>query len=358
MLFSKSLFIKSALCFAIIAPLFWLELISPQDRLSSQDIRTSEATPNQPPTLETVLEAVSAVPEITGFILYQNGQVAMEQYWRGHRRDRPQNIKSASKTILSTLVGIAVEQGHIASLDDPVSKYIPRYFENIDEEMKKTITIRHLLTMSSGLESTSFGNYGRWVASRDWVGAVLRGRLLNEPGSVMRYSTGDTHILSAVLATATGKSTRRYAEEVLFRPMGIRVGGWDVDPQGVHFGGNNMALSPDALLRFGQLYLNGGVFRDTRIVSQEWVTASFEDHFIATSFNPRGHNYGYLWWNNRFAGEKAWFAWGYGGQYVFVIPDHDAVVVFTGNPDSRSRGANNFIYNAMDEAVMPWVRGK
>lgn len=308
-----------------------------------------------PLTNVSLLSAVSGIPQISGFIVYQHDEILVEEYWRGNNRNRHQNIKSASKSILSTLVGLAIAQGHIESIDDPIEKYIPQYFEGLEPVEKRKITVHHLLTMSSGLESTSFGNYGRWVASRDWVRAALAGDLLSEPGTEMHYSTGDTHILSAVLTAATGVSTRVYAERELFRKMGVRIGGWDRDPQGIYFGGNNMALNPAALLAYGRMHLDEGVVNGEQLVSKEWVRETLTKRFNGISYNPRGHNYGYLWWNNIFGGHEAWFAWGYGGQYVFVLPSLDAVVVLTGNPDARGRGANNLIYQVMDEAIVPYL---
>lgn len=310
-------------------------------------------------SLDELYQAVGSIPEISSFQIYQDGEVKVERYWRGHQPNRAMNIKSASKTILSTLTGLALQEGFIESLDDPIARYIPDYMRVLQPEAKQRITVRHLLTMSSGLETTSFGNYGRWVVSRDWTRAALRGELQAEPGTRMQYSTGDTHILSAVLTEATGMTTRAYAESRLFQPMGIRVGGWDRSPEGYYFGGNNLALSPAALMAYGRLYLDGGVFNGEQLIPADWVQESMQPVFFGTSFNPRAHNYGYLWWNNTFGnGETAaevYFAWGFGGQYVFVIPSLHAVVVLTGNPDARGRGANGQIYRTMDTYIVPWV---
>jgi CubicO group peptidase (beta-lactamase class C family) len=304
---------------------------------------------------DSLLSAVAGIPQISGFIVYQHDEIQVEQYWRGNNRNRHQNIKSASKSIISTLVGLAIEQGHIESIDDPIEKYLPKYFEGLQPAEKRKITVRHLLTMSSGLESTSFGNYGRWVVSSDWVRAALAGNLLSEPGTQMRYSTGDTHILSAVITAATGVSTREYAERELFRKLGVRIGGWDRDPQGIYFGGNNMSMNPAGLLAYGRLHLEEGFINGEQLVSKEWILQTMSRRYNAISYNSRGHNYGYLWWNNTFGGHEAWFAWGYGGQYVFVMPSLDAIVVITGNPDTRRRGVNNVIYQVMDEAIVPYL---
>jgi CubicO group peptidase (beta-lactamase class C family) len=340
-------------------------------RPNNPESRSAEITPiaaaSTPPTREDLRRRAAEIPGVSGVLLFQSGQVVFEQYWRSHRRDRSQNIKSASKSVLSALVGRALAEGHIKSLDDPIANYLPRGFAAIPEDRrtavmsagqtasKHDITVRHLLTMSSGLASTSFGSYGRWVLSPNWVQFVLNSPLEAAPGTRMRYSTGDTHLLAAVLASATGTSVRAYADRALMRPLGARIGGWDTDPQGIHFGGNNMALSPAALLAFGRLYLDGGRWNGEQLLDPDWVRDSLTPHFLQTSFNPRGHNYGYLWWNNTFGGQNAWFAWGYGGQYVFLLPDLDAVVVITGNPDARNRGANDVIYRTMDEVIVPYL---
>ena len=327
--------------------------------LDVNHVSFSDANHNAIITPDELYQAVGNIPDVSSFIVYQHGELKAERFWRNHQRNRQLNIKSASKNLLSTLVGFALQDGFIESIDDPISRYLSGYMRTVQSEAKQRITVRHLLTMSSGLPSTSFGNYGRWVASRDWTRAALGGELEAEPGTRMRYSTGDTHILSAVLTEATGMSTRAYAESRLFQPIGVRIGGWDRSPEGYYFGGNNMALSPAGLLEYGKLYLNGGRFNGDQLLPEAWVIESMQPVFRNTSFNPRGHNYGYLWWSNTFGNAvtkaEVFFAWGYGGQYVFVIPSLDAVVVITGNPDTRSRGMNGLIYQTMDEFVVPFL---
>ncbi|MFU8858965.1 MAG: serine hydrolase domain-containing protein [Cyclonatronaceae bacterium] len=300
-------------------------------------------------------QAIRSIRELSSFILYRDGDILKEIYDNNGSANKPSNIKSASKSILSALTGISLDLGYIESIDDPVSRYLPGYFESIDDSLKNGITVRHLLMMNSGLRSTSFRNYGAWVVSRDWVGYAIQGPLNNPPGTTMTYSTGDTHILSAVLAEASGLSTRQLAERYLFGPMNQRIGGWDRDPQGYFFGGNNMALSPYALLEFGKLYLNGGSVNGVQILDPEWIQKSLTIYQRSISFNSRRHDYGYLWWYNTFAGHEVWFAWGYGGQYLFLIPELNAAVVLTGNPDTRSRGMNNRIYSILETSIIPYL---
>lgn len=318
------------------------------------------ATTAEPATLPAVTdaeleEALAAIPKLSSLILYRDGAIRREHYANGSAADRPINIKSASKSILNALTGIALEKGHLDSLDTPIRRYLPEYFEGIAAgDARRDITVRHLVTMSSGLPSTSIRNYGAWVTSRDWVGYALDRELENASGSYMTYSTGDSHLLAAVLTRATGRPLRDYAQQYLFKPVEMRVGGWDRDPQGVYFGGNNLALSPRSLLNFGRLYLDGGRFNGVQVLPATWVAESWQPRFLNSSFNMR-HDYGYLWWHTTFAGRSTWFAWGYGGQFLFVVPELEAVVVMTCDPDTRERGTNNLIYETMERVIVPWL---
>ncbi len=310
----------------------------------------------QTPTAFAHIETeVRRQSRVSTFILFQSDRVLHEYYAKGRSFERPINIKSASKSVLNALTGIAVQRGEIKSLDTPVSTYLPKYFASFpQDDPRRQITVRHLITMSSGLPSTSIYNYGAWVNSRDWVAHALNQELASSPGERMTYSTGDTHLLAAVLTQATGTSLRTYAQKHLFDPLGVQIGGWDRDPQGNYFGGNNMALSPKALLAFGRLYLDGGVSGRTRVLPREWIQESWTPRFFNSSYNSR-HDSGYLWWHTRFAGQPTWFAWGYGGQFLFIVPALDAVVMFTGNPDATSRGGNNEIYDLMDRTIVPYL---
>jgi CubicO group peptidase (beta-lactamase class C family) len=265
---------------------------------------------------------------------------------------RKMNTKSASKSIISLLVGIAVEEGIINSIDDPIAQYLPEYFEDISNEKKQAITVKNLLTMRSGLETTSFHNYGRWVTSDDWVRYVLEQPMIKEPGGEWAYSTGSSHLLSVIITKTSGMSTRAFANKYLFRPMNIEVGGWDHDPQGYYMGGNNLALSSEAMMKIGQMLLNGGTWNGKRIISELWMNDSFKS-YTRSNYNP--YNYGYLWWNRPVAGHKVYFAWGYGGQYIFMIPDLDAVVVILSslNTATQRREYKEPVFRLLRRLIIP-----
>jgi CubicO group peptidase (beta-lactamase class C family) len=306
-------------------------------------------------TPDAIKNEVAQIGRISSLILFQNDAVALDYFANGAALDRSINIKSASKSLLNALVGIALERGELETVDVPIANYLPQYFTRIPKgDPRREITVRHLVTLSSGQPSTSIYNYGAWVTSKDWIAYSLAQTPVASPGSRFIYSTGDTHLLAAVLTEAVDMPLRAYAQRHLFDPLGEEIGAWDRDPQGIYFGGNNVALSPNALLKFGKLYLDGGRVEGHQILTPAWIKESWTPRFIRSSFNGR-HDYGYLWWRADFGGHSTWFAWGYGGQFLFIIPSLDAVVVVTGDPDAPSRGGNEVVYALMDETIVPYL---
>ena len=150
-----------------------------------------------------------------------------------------------------------MSRGLIKGLDQPIVDYFPELARD-PEKRKREITIEDLLTMRSGLESTSGRDYGAWVQSPNWVRYVLTRPLIDEPGTRVEYSTGTSHLLSAILTKATKTSTWQFAQESLAKPLGFSLARWTQDPQGIYFGGNEMSMTPRQMVRFGELYLNDG----------------------------------------------------------------------------------------------------
>ena len=222
--------------------------------------------------ISRTVETIGQLDGIESVLVIHDGLLLAERYFRGASRERLQNMKSASKGVLSALVGIAIDQGHLA-LDDPISDYLPEA-RSLEDQGKAAITVRHLLAMTSGLESTSFGAYGSWAASRNLVRNALERPLVAAPGTTFAYSTGSTHLLSAVLTAATGESTLNFARKHLFRPLGIEGVVWERDRQGIYLGGNNLAMRPRDMARFGLLYLDRGRWADSQVVPWRWVDES------------------------------------------------------------------------------------
>jgi CubicO group peptidase (beta-lactamase class C family) len=276
----------------------------------------------------------------------------LEYYARGSGAGRLANIKSASKSIIAALVGIAIERRLISGVREPISRWFPPLRQDADPR-RRAITVEDLLTMRSGLESTSGANYGRWVTSRNWVRFALERPMVSDPGTSMEYSTGTSHLLSAILTRASGKSTHQFATDVLARPLGITLARWPRDPQGIYFGGNEMLMTPRQMVAFGELWRNRGRANGTQVVPASWVETSCEPR-TRSRWDP-DREYGYGWWSQSLNGHRACFAWGFGGQYIFVFRELDLVVVVTSSTTASDerRGYRRELFDLLETHILP-----
>lgn len=321
--------------------------------ISLQSISVLAQPTIESPSLDAIFAQSETIQSLRSILIQKDGELMGVEYFRNASPDYPYNIKSASKSIITLLVGIAVDQGHV-DIDETLGDHFPEYFEEKPNPYKEAITIRNLLSMQAGLETTSFNNYGAWVISNNWVEFQLDQPLVEAPGGKMVYSTGISHLLSVIITKATGMSTKSFAEKYLFNPLNIQVGGWDRDPQGYYMGGNNLALTPKDLLRIGQLMLNGGTWNNDQIVSKEWVQDSFQT-YTRSNFNP--YDYGYMWWNQQVGEFNVFFAWGFGGQYIFIIPELNSVVVMTSflQNATQRRTYKEPIFDLLETNVIPYL---
>lgn len=298
-------------------------------------------------------------------IVVKDGDVVVEEYFHGSAANQSNNIHSASKSIMSTLVGIAIDQGFIKSVDQRLSDFLPEYFSDSDSALKRSLTIRHLLTMSAGFEWRHDPVSGTEIEIQkkpDWVGAVLSLPIVDPPGSKFFYNTGLTHLMSAVIGQATGMSTCQFAHRYLLEPIGITVEHWGRDPQGVYSGGYNFYITPREMATFGELILNGGRYKDRQIVPRDWIKKSFEPAFERS--NGEGSNpwftddkmgYGYNWWLLHIKEQDLIAAWGWGGQMIYIIPQLDTVVVITRDTSNAKEVAEHpFNDNFVRDYILPW----
>jgi CubicO group peptidase (beta-lactamase class C family) len=289
--------------------------------------------------LESVLDAAAELAALKSVVVARNGAVIAERGYRGNSADSPTNIKSASKSIISALVGIAIDRGVLEGADQTVAAILKADLPPDPDPRLFQITVGHLLSMQAGLERTSGANYGRWVASPNWVRFALARPFVDEPGGGMLYSTGSTHLLSAALTRASGRSTLALARDWLGEVPGFSIADWERDPQGVYLGGNQMAMSPRSLLAFGELYRNGGRTPDGRqVVTERWISLSWEPR---TQSRFTGDAYGYGWFLRRIEGEEVRYAWGYGGQMLYIVPSAGLTVAMTSN-DSQPSGRTGY----------------
>lgn len=281
-----------------------------------------------------LLDRAEGLEPLKAVVIARNGRVVAERGYRGNSPSRPTNIKSASKSVVSAMVGIAIGKGLLESADQKIAPLLRADLPAEADPRLDDVTIGNLLSMQAGLGRTSGPNYGRWVASRNWVRAALAMPFEDEPGGRMLYSTGSTHLLSAILTRVSGRTMLDLARE-WFDPLdGFAIGGWERDPQGIYLGGNQMAMSTHSLIAFGELYRNGGrTAEGTRIVPADWIEQSWQPR-TRSPFN--GYRYGYGWFLHGIGGQEVRFAWGHGGQMLYIVPELGLTVAMTSDENQRS----------------------
>ncbi len=300
-------------------------------------------------------DRAAALDQLHSLIVAQDGQTVLARRVRGPGLDTPVNVKSVSKTLVAALTGTALDRGEIPSLDATLGNLAPRLIPAGADPRVARLTVENLLTMQAGLERTSGRNYGAWVSSRNWVADALSRPMVAEPGGPMLYSTGSYHILGALLTETTGRSLLSLARTRLGTPLDMPFPAWVADPQGRYLGGNDMATSPRALLRFAEMIRRGGTTEDTRVVSRAWIDDSFRTR---TQSRWSGLGYGLGWFLGRSHGTQVALARGYGGQVVAVAPRLGLSVVITSDPTRPARSAGYFgdLMALLDEAILPAAR--
>lgn len=302
--------------------------------------------------LAPAIERAAALPRLRSLIVAHEGAPLVERVFRGPGLERPVNVKSVAKTVLSALAGIAFERGVLEGVDQPIAPILEDKLPKDPDPRLRAITVGHLLAMRAGLERTSGPFYGAWVTSPDWVRYALSRPFVDEPGGRMLYSTGSSHLLSAVLTRAAGRSTLALARTWLGEPLGITIPPWPRDPQGIYFGGNDMLLSPRALLRLGETYRQGGTLDGRQVLPESWVRASWTPQ-VSSPFT--GHAYGYGWFVAEARGHPVHYAWGYGGQMLYVVPSLRLTVVMTSDIDAPSgrSGYARELHALLADGILP-----
>jgi CubicO group peptidase (beta-lactamase class C family) len=264
--------------------------------------------------------------QVRSMLVFRNEKLVAESYFKTEEdRTVARPVWSCTKQVLGILIGIAIDKGLIASVDEPIGTFLADELKNYPE--KQNITIRHLLTMTSGI---SFENYG--LSSDDaailqqkpdnLLAFVLQKSMNYNPGEKFIYKDSDPQILSAIIEKVTGKKTNIWAEEVLFSKLQIRSIDWITYKDGSTIGAFGIITTPRELAKFGQLVLNKGIYQGVRIVSANWIKEMTSNHVDAS-----GRQFGYMWWS--YTEKGIHFMSGNGGQFVMVVPEKQLMVVFT-----------------------------
>ncbi|MFW9830967.1 MAG: serine hydrolase domain-containing protein [Candidatus Thorarchaeota archaeon] len=276
---------------------------------------------------------------VQSVLIIRNGYIVHESYYNpAFGMDQITNIFSCTKSLSSTLIGIAIDEGYIAGVNQTLTSFFPnRTIANLDAR-KQAITLQHILTMESGLawDEWPYGadsSFTYMIESPDWVQYVLDQPMRYDPGEVWDYNSGGSHLLSMIVNQTAGTSTEEFAETHIFSPLGITNYQWGFDPQGVVFGGSNLALRPRDMAKFGYLFLNNGTWNGEELVSSEWVNESTTNYAMPYADNSE-IGYGYQWWLN--LDINTYLAIGYNGQQINIVPEHNLVVVFTATYEGAS----------------------
>ena len=291
---------------------------------------TEPNNPNDPAgALEDVFLLAGQNPNLLCLTVYKDDHILKEQYFRSTDSLSPHDVRSVTKSIMSTLMGIAIDRGIVPSESQKIGEYLRPLVGTIDSS-KANITIRDVLTMSSGLSGNDLPDvteYNNWYDAPNQLQYTLDKAMVYQPGQVFGYNTGASHLISVILTRATGMSTFQFAKQYLFGPLGISDHSWQQDKQGFYIGGAGLSLTPHDMLKIGQLYLKKGTYNGVRVVTEQWIEKASTFKITTNGAQPFGPGYGYFWWTSGAVSHEYYFANGYGGQFIVVVPDLNLVIV-------------------------------
>lgn len=311
--------------------------------------------------LNDAFQKANSLDFVDGVIVAKNGYIIGEKYYNNFTSSTSHNVKSVSKSILSTITYFAIENGSM-KLQDNVLNYFPEYNHSNLDSRKSTITIEHLLTMQMGIPAEFDNNYSVYTNlynSNNWIEETIKLPLKYTPGTYMSYNTFQTHLLSAIITKTTNKSTLEFANQTLFNALQINLDQWEQDAQGYYFGGNSMFFTPREMFRYGNLYLNNGMYNNVQIIPQSWVEISLTKTSNFSNLNIgafKNYNYGYLWWLGEINNYKVYLAYGYAGQLIAIFPKLNTIVVTTTNNNVSPSTATNqeiALFNFISQDVLP-----
>ncbi|MDW3652108.1 MAG: serine hydrolase [Bacteroidia bacterium] len=279
------------------------------------------------PQMKKVYERAMAAENLRSLIISQNGKILFEEYFDDYAKDSLDHLRSGTKSIMASLIGIAIDQGYIESLELSIEAYFGERARN-----KESIKIRHLLAMTTGIEwSEGAAGYNAWVSSGRHIDYLLQKPMHAKAGEEWNYNSAASHLLSAILTKATGMSTLEFAEKHLFRPMGIKHVRWESLSEGYYNGGAGLEMKPRDMLKIGYLYAHGGKYKGKQILSEAFIDHATRSHLPEEKAEYGGDTYGLSWWMGEMKGKKIIFAAGYGGQAIMILPEMEIVIVLTHN---------------------------
>ncbi len=325
--------------------------------LTAEDNTLLRATPeSQGIASSAILQFVEAaenqVHELHSLMLLRHGKVVAEGWWSPYGREYPHLLFSLSKSFTSTGIGFAVSEG-ILSLDDQVISFFPDEAPTDSNEHLAAMRIRHLLTMSTGQANDTWSNMVD-RADGDWVRGFFEVPVVEPPGTHFVYNNGATHLLSAIIQKVTGMKLVDYLKPRLFEPLGIQNATWQESPQGITAGGIGLSLKTEEVARFGQLYLDKGMWQGKRLLSEAWITEATDTRIANEGIETDWRQgYGYQFWRGR---HQTYRGDGVFGQWCIVMPEQDAMLVITSGIDLFDlQQPLNLVWDILLPAMKPEV---
>jgi CubicO group peptidase (beta-lactamase class C family) len=286
-----------------------------------------------PDKLKDVYEAAEKISNIYSLLVVKNGYLIAERYFNNSSINSATPTASVTKSYISALAGIAIREQVLTSVDQKMMEFFPEFNWQELDPRKSQITLRQILQMRSGYPWEEFDGYlDTLFSNSNWISLIREFPLISDPGTRFGYSNFTAHMMAIILARAANTSLKTFAETHLFDLLDVEVVSWPADAQGYYYGSGDIAFIPRDMARFGLLYLNEGMYNGNQIIPLDWVTDSLKSYSTTTYSSDilssiRQLEYGYLWWSGTSGTHRYNFAWGHGGQLIFVLNDLDMVIV-------------------------------
>jgi CubicO group peptidase (beta-lactamase class C family) len=309
-----------------------------------------------------------SLPNTHSVLISRRGKLVYEKYFDGYNANIPHDMRSASKSISSAIVGIVKDKSLFKNVEQSIFDFLPAKYQTQKDRLKEKINIQSLLTMSSGLDAIDYGINANpespavednYQMSDDWIAAVLSAPMINNPNSKSNYGSANPYLLGIAMDSLVSEPLELFMDKNLFQKLDISNYIIQTDLHGNPYFGGGMYLSSKDMLKFGELYLNKGKWDSKRIISEEWAKSSFKNYRVLENTKDK-NGYGYLWWHNTYQvygkSIEAIEARGAGGQYIFVIPSLKTVVVITsGNYRNRKTQQPETIF---EKYILPYLENK
>ena len=317
------------------------------------DVSTPAEQGLDPKLVAQVYLNAAEVETIYSLLLIKNGYLIAEGYFNEGSVEQLSARHSATKSYTSALVGIALEQGCLTSLDQKMMDFFPEFADQITDPRKGQITIRQMLQMRAGYpydSSEYFGDILYISGNWRWIPHLVDFPLVSDPGAEAAYSSVTSHLLGVIVARACDTDLKSYAQEHLFSPIDSELGDWTRDPDGYNWGWGELYVTARDMAKFGLLYFNDGVYEGKQVIPADWVQDSLqrysEDAWVTKKIGSHFSNtgYGYQWWSATAGDHRFNFAWGHGGQLIVLLDELDMIIVTTASPLNEIPPADGWKY--------------